>query len=166
MIEFPQREIKTNSKTKIKSSGWGRPLYTGLSKSCPRPLLEMREKGRTRFLFSPLTPVKRVGQYLHGEFPDVSEVVRRSRGPFGFAQGRLFDFAETSIREVSAPLRRTAMRVRLFLASSFPQSKIKTKIRGNGKGSGRRRPLHMYGDVGAGLAGKSETVSNLRSPSS
>ena len=29
------------------------------------------------------------------------------RGPFGFAQGRLFDFAGTSLREVSAALRMT-----------------------------------------------------------
>jgi hypothetical protein len=35
------------------------------------------------------------------------EVVTRGRGLFGFAQGRLFDFAETSLREVPAPLRMT-----------------------------------------------------------
>jgi len=29
------------------------------------------------------------------------------RGPFGFAQGRLFDSAETSLREVPAPLKMT-----------------------------------------------------------
>src|SRR5258708_8763337 len=28
-----------------------------------------------------------------GEFPEPSQVVRRGRGPFGFAQGRLFDSA-------------------------------------------------------------------------
>src|ERR1700737_1120932 len=33
---------------------------------------------------------------------------RRCRGPFGFAQGRLFDFAGASLREVPAPLRMTA----------------------------------------------------------
>src|SRR6202521_4276034 len=33
----------------------------------------------------------------------------RCRGPFGFAQGRLFDSAWTSLREVHAPLRMTTL---------------------------------------------------------
>jgi len=41
------------------------------------------------------------------EFPEASLPRARCRGPFGFAQGRLFDSAGTSLREVSAPLKMT-----------------------------------------------------------
>jgi len=33
------------------------------------------------------------------------------RGPFGFAQGRLYDCAGASLREVPAPLRMTSLRL-------------------------------------------------------
>ena len=35
--------------------------------------------------------------------------VKRCRGPFGFAQGRLFDSEGASLREVPAPLKMTCL---------------------------------------------------------
>ena len=63
-----------------KNEGWGTRRFRLFG----WPLLERREKWRTP----------------HG---------KGCRGPFGFAQGRLFDSAWTLLREVHAPLRMTSV---------------------------------------------------------
>src|SRR5579863_2710110 len=42
-----------------------------------------------------------------GELPEASLIVSKKWGPFGFAQGRLFDSVAVSLRETATPLRMT-----------------------------------------------------------
>ncbi len=81
-------------------------VYGKLGEGGTNPLLAGQNKNRS------LALARNSGQKkpaARGEFPDAPEVVTRCRDPFGFAQGRLFDSAETSLREVPAALRMTIL---------------------------------------------------------
>jgi hypothetical protein len=94
--------------------------------------------------------------------PISTEVVTRGRGPFGFAQGRLFDSAETSLREVPAPLRMTICGETCRAALGLDGRGARPSTGKNG----RRGSTRLYGNlVGTGdrdrLGGVASPVGDL-----
>ena len=84
------------------------PSSDSISTTPSSPGLSQRQRTGVSALHKPVLRALHQSTIVHGENAlTLRWECRMCRGPFGFAQGRLFDYVAASLREAATPLRRT-----------------------------------------------------------